>query len=104
MFSAPRTSKIFVFHDRVSFHRQIDGLAAVVRQQMGRDPLSGSYFVFCSRSGRSARILYFDGSGYNLLTRRLSKSIISGWPKNSATTFSRLFVKELHQLLWGEDF
>lgn len=102
MLSLPPRAKIYVFHDNVSFHRQIDGLAAMVRQLMGMDPLSGNYFVFRARSKHSARILYFDGSGYCLLTKRLSSGVIKDWPDNDKARYSKILVRELYDLLWGE--
>lgn len=99
MFRARGDRYIYVLCESVSFHRQIDGLAAVVRRDFGLDPMSGDYFVFRSRSRHSARILYYDGLGYNLLTRRLSSGTIAGWP--SGRTYSKLFADELYRLIWS---
>jgi len=98
MFRASRERDIFVFHDRVSFHKQIDGLAAIVRQHMRLDPMSGAYFVFRSRSRHSVRILFFNGDGFELLTRRLSRGCFEHWPKEGM--FSSLLIQELRKIIW----
>ena len=99
MFKPVSERDVYVFHDRVSFHKQIDGLAAVVRQQMGLDPMSGAYFVFRSRSRHSVRILFFNEDGFELLTRRLSRGCFEGWPKGGL--FSNLLVRELRSVIWS---
>lgn len=104
MLSLPPRAKIYVFHDTISFHKQIDGLAAMVRQLMGMDPLSGNYFVFRAKSKHSARILYFDGSGYCLMTKRLASGVIKRWPASTQAEYSKILVRELYDLLWGEQY
>lgn len=49
------------------------GLAAVVRQSLGHDPLSGALFLFTNRRRTHAKILWFDGSGMCLYAKRLEK-------------------------------
>ena len=93
--------KVFVFIEPVSFHKQIDGLKAVVSQKMVLDPLSGHYFVFRSCSRHSARILSFDGTGFSLLTKRLSSGVFKNWP-TSRHKMSRLLARELMELLWPD--
>lgn len=101
MISFPSAAKIYILHDPISFHRQIEGLSAAVRQLMGKDPLSGAYFVFRSRSKQSVRILHFDGSGVWLATKKLSKGCFGRhWPRGPGD-FSPLLVRDLQLLLWG---
>lgn len=101
MLSFPATARIYVFHEAVSFHRQREGLAAIVRQRMGKDPLSGAYFVFRSRRKKSLRILYFDGSGIWLCTKYLTEGCLGrSWPQGPGD-YSPLMVSHLQQLLWG---
>lgn len=53
----------------------MDGLAAIVREVFGEDPLSGHLFVFRNRRGSGAKILYWDRSGYWLLQKRLERGV-----------------------------
>lgn len=101
MISIAATARIYILHEPISFHRQIEGLVAAVRQLMGKDPFSGAYFVFRSRSKKSIRILHFDGSGIWLCTKRLSHGCFGKlWPRG-ALDFSPLLVGQLQALLWG---
>ena len=47
-----------------------DALAGHVRR-LGLDPVSGHLYVFLSRNRRLAKILWFDGSGWCVLAKRL---------------------------------
>jgi len=51
----------------------IDGLALIVRAELGRDPMSGDLFLFVGRDRRRAKVLYFDGTGMCVFYKRLDK-------------------------------
>jgi transposase len=45
------------------------------------DPFSGRLFVFRSRRGTAIRILVYDGQGFWLAQKRLSKGRFRWWPE-----------------------
>ena len=102
MIQLPPSAQVFVFHESVSFRNQIDGLAALVARIGGQDPLGGSFFIFRAKSHRAVRILFYDGSGYWLSTKRLSKGTFKWWPRGDGAC-SPLLIRELQILLWGGD-
>ena len=73
MLSLPPSVRIFLASAPADGRRGIDGLAALVRESFGEDPLSGHLFVFRNRRGDRAKILYWDRSGYWLLQKRLER-------------------------------
>lgn len=93
--------KIFVAVEAVDFRRQIDGLAAVCREHLGADPMSGAAYVFRSKSGKAIRVLVFDGHGYWLCTRRFSKGRVAHWPKADAERLHPIAAHELSVLLYN---
>lgn len=102
MISVPNRVSIYVMHEPVSFRKGIDGLSAVVRQILLKDPMGGSLFVFRSKTGKAVRVLCYDGGGFWLCTRRLSQGIYRYWPKgNSRDPSSKYLARELQVLLWG---
>jgi hypothetical protein len=72
-----QTTRIFLATAPVDFRRQIDGLVAYCKLQLHHDPRNGALFVFCNRGRNMLRILHYDGSGYWLATKRLSKGHFS---------------------------
>lgn len=72
--------RIFVAVEPVDFRKGIDGLAGMIRS-LDFDPFSGGLFVFKSRSGSSLRVIAYDGQGFWLCQKRLSKGRFHFWPK-----------------------
>jgi transposase len=82
------------------FRRGIDGMVALCRQQLAQEPRSGALFVFINRTRTMVRILAYDGNGFWLMTKRLSKGRFSGWP-SGATPVTSLDARKLRVLLGG---
>ncbi len=80
------------------FRKGIDGFVALCTLDLAQDARSGSLFVFINRSKTMVRILSYDGTGFWLLTKRLSKGKFTGWPKEDAP-LSDIAARHLNQLL-----
>lgn len=93
-------SRIFLATEPVDFRKGIDGLAAVCRQRLGDNPLEGAVYVFRNRSGTALKLLLYDGQGYWLCMKRLSKGRFSWWPQ-SADARVPLSARELIILTWN---
>jgi hypothetical protein len=104
MIQVPAQASVFVMHEPVSFRNGIDGLAAVARVVLEKEPLSGAFFVFRNRGRQMLRVLYHDGGGFWLCTRRLSKGKYSNWPTGEGTEpCSPMLARDLQVLIWGGD-
>jgi transposase len=75
--------RILVAIDAVDGRKGIDSLAQLCREKLDADPFSGCLFIFRSRSGRAIRILAYDGQGFWIATKRLSKGRFKWWPTGS---------------------
>lgn len=75
--------------------KSIDGLAAIVKYQMGINPLEPAVFVFCGRRRDRIKLLYWDVNGFWLLYKRLEKGRFR-WPATG--TESVLLTRR--QLTW----
>jgi transposase len=64
----------------------IDSLARLCQEKLAEDPFSGCVFVFRSRSGTAIRLLSYDGQGYWLAQKRLSKGRFVWWPEATGPT------------------
>jgi transposase len=59
----------------VDLRGSFDRLAAVVREQLRRDPMSGALFIFAGRGRDRLKILFWDRTGYCILYKRLEKRV-----------------------------
>ena len=91
------STRIFVCMQSVDFRKGIDGLAAVCRNQLGQNPLDGALFVFRNRRKTTVRLLSYDGQGFWLCTKRLSKETFRWWPTEQGV----VDVRQLQTLLWN---
>lgn len=80
------------------FRCGIDGFVAICRQQLKQDPRSGILFVFINRKKTMIRALSYDGTGFWLMTKRLSKGNFSNWP-TAKEAISPMQAKHLRLLL-----
>jgi len=71
MLSLPSLVKIYLHATPVNLHYSFDRLAGIVRDEMGRDPLSGHLFVFRNRRGDRLKLLLWDDDGFLILYKRL---------------------------------
>ena len=65
--------RVLVAIEPVDGRKGIDSLVRVCQGQLCEDPMTGCVFVFRSRRGTSIRLLSYDGQGYWLAQKRLSK-------------------------------
>jgi transposase len=91
--------RIFVAIGAVDFRKGIDGLTGVCRRVLKTDPFSGYLFVFRNRRKTSIKLLQYDGQGYWLCQKRLSKGTFQWWPEGEVS--GQLMVHQLQTLLWN---
>jgi transposase len=76
--------RVLVAIERVDGRKGIDSLARICRDTLSEDPFSGCVFFFLNRSAKSIRILAYDGQGYWLAQKRLSKGRFAWWPESTS--------------------
>ena len=72
--------RILVAVEAIDGRKGIDALAQLCREKLQTDPFSGYLFIFRTRRGTAIRVLQYDGQGFWLATKRLSKGRVKWWP------------------------
>ena len=72
--------KIYIACQPVDFRAGIDGYAALCRSKLQLNPFSGHCFIFRNKRRNAIKILLFDGTGFWLGHKRLSKGKFKQWP------------------------
>lgn len=71
---------IYLCVEPVDMRKQIDGLSALVQDTLELDPFSQALYAFTNRRRTHCRILYWEGSGFVMWTKRLEKERFH-WPR-----------------------
>jgi transposase len=95
--------RVLVAVEAVDFRRGIDGLAQRCRAHLGVDPFCGTLFVFRNRRGTAIKLLVYDGQGFWLCHKRLSRGRFKWWPEARDATTARLRAHELAVLVCAGD-
>lgn len=90
--------RIYLCLRPADMRKSMDGLSAMVRAELGEDPLSGHLFLFRNRRGDRLKLIYWDRNGYALWYKRLEKGRFS-FPRGDS---GRVVVPEsAFQMLLG---
>jgi len=81
-----------------------EGLYALASERLQEDPRQGALFAFSNRGHTRLKLLYWDGTGLWLLSKRLERGCFS-WPRSTdaAQTKLRLRPEALALLTDGID-
>lgn len=96
MFVKP--SAVYLHRDFVDFRKAINGLAAMVEDELLL--MSGALFVFCNKGRDKLKILYWDKTGFALWHKRLEKDKFR-WPSELTDAHVEFSEAQLKWLLNG---
>jgi transposase len=104
MLSFAGSLKVFVALEACDMRKGFNGLHALTTERLGEDPRQGALFLFSNRRHSRIKILYWDGTGLWVLSKRLEKGTFS-WPKTieAGTTKLCLRAEALAMLTDGVD-
>jgi transposase len=104
MLSFSGSLKVLVAVEACDMRKGFNGLHALVSERLSEDLKSSTLFVFSNRRHTRIKIIYWDGTGIWLLTKRLEQGTFS-WPKplEPAATKLKLTPQALAMLTDGVD-
>ncbi len=77
MIALNRRTKIFVCKEPTDMRASYNSLFARARDVLKKDPRSGHLFLFVNRERTSCKTLYYDGTGFVILSKRLERGRFS---------------------------
>jgi transposase len=102
MLSIAASVKVFLYAQVADLRRGYDGLASIVQDGMGEDPLSGSLYVFVNRRRNRIKVLYWDETGYAIWMKRLEVGSLELPPaQDPAAASVKITAAELSLILEG---
>lgn len=99
MISFSPATRVLVATAAVDLRGSFNRLYGLVSEQLRQDPLSGHLFVFTNRRHNRLKVLYWDGSGLWVCSKRLEKGRFS-WPEAKQDCLS-LPAEEFSALVHG---
>ena len=79
MLSPGPATKIYLAAGATDLRAGFERLSVLVQAVLGQSAVSGHLFVFCNAARTRIKILYWDGNGLWLLTKRLERGRFA-WP------------------------
>ena len=73
MFFPESTTRVWLYPVATDMRKSFNGLAALVRNKLRENALSGDLFVFVNRRLTLMKILYFDRNGYCIWYKKLEQ-------------------------------
>jgi transposase len=71
MLSLSPATRVFLATQPIDGRKSFNGLSVLVKESLEQEPTSGFLFVFINRARNRLKVLFWDGSGLVLCTKRL---------------------------------
>jgi len=79
MFNFSSSLRIYLCVQPADMRKAFNGLYAIAKHELNHDPMDGSLFLFTNKRHDRIKILYWDGTGFWVLAKRLEKGTF-WWP------------------------
>lgn len=76
--------EIYLVCGYTDMRKSIDGLCAIVSDQLHMDPKCSALYLFCGRKRDRIKALLWERDGFVLIYKRLATSGAYQWPRDSA--------------------
>src|SRR5262245_12172382 len=85
MLSLSPAARVFLALAPVDGRKSFNGLYTLVKETLHQEPTSGFFFVFINKARNRLKILFWDGSGLFLCTKRLERGTFA-WPSGEGAS------------------
>jgi transposase len=100
IFATNRAVRVFAFPEPTDLRKGYNGLFGLVKNGLGRDPLSGDLYLFVNRHRTTCKVLAWDGTGLCIFQKRLERGRFAALWRDYGETL-RLTPSELSLFIEG---
>jgi transposase len=100
VFGFGTATRIYLAPGATDMRKGFNGLYGIVRDQLECDPLSGHVFLFANARRNRMKLVFWDGSGLWVCSKRLEKGCFR-WPECSDSPGKVVLSHEQFALLLG---
>lgn len=93
--------RYFLYRKQADMRKGFDRLCGLVRQELGKDPLSGDIFIFFNRRRNHVKLLLWERDGFSLYHKRLERGTYEIPSAAPDAVSAELKVEELLLILQG---
>lgn len=105
MFLPEDRLRIWLCTTPTDMRKSYDGLAALAKNHLDEDPLSGALFVFVNRRRTQLKCLYFETGGYCIWSKRLETGRFKlDWQEAGKRTIDLMTLRLLLEGLTPKQF
>ena len=101
MLTVTAATRIFIVAGPTDMRISLNGLQAIVENELRRDPRRGDIFVFSNRRRDRMKLIYWETGGYWVCAKRLERGTFA-WPR-IGESHVEMTREELALLLGGID-
>ena len=93
--------EIYLVKGTTDLRKGIDGYASLISSELQRNPTDHSLYIFCNRDHDKLKCLYYDGTGFWLLYKRMNKGCHFKWIRSESSESLQITHQQLGWLLEG---
>lgn len=101
MFAIGPATRIYVATGATDMRKGFCGLEGLIRERLECDPTSGHIFLFSNSRHNRLKLVFFDGSGLWVCSKRMERGTVR-WPEGSSNKV-QLTAEQLALLIGGID-
>lgn len=102
MFAMGGATRIYVATGATDMRKGFCGLEGLIRERLDSDPTSGHIFIFSNARRDRLKLVYFDGSGLWVCSKRIERGRLC-WPESSNGNRVQLSHEQFALLIGGID-
>lgn|SRR5690606_36874762 len=99
MLSITRFHRCYLYRGITDMRKGADSLCGLIRNELGKDPLSGELFIFFCRARKRVKLLLWDQDGFALYQKRLERGTFE--MPDGSTAHQSISSEQLNFILAG---